>query len=211
MDVIVELVKQFGQALSNPTTLLMVLALIFGGTYFLIRAFIRSRSVRSFLMRWFKPDDAATSELTQMRTQFKELTDKFILVIANLEEASEDNSDDMKNQLAQAVLILQRDIAKMRTEGTSNADEMRALFNRHEQSVDITHQTHKELLNHVLDVTTRLKVEVEKFDEYVRSVIPDFKADNKEINRGITELSKDIALIERTIQTQINSNGVHLR
>lgn len=211
MDVIVELVKEFAQALSNPTTLLMVLALIFGGTYFMIRAFVRSKRVRKFFMHWFKSNENETNELAEMKAQFASLTAKFIAVIENLEESSEDNSDDVKNQLANAVLILQRDFAKLREENTGNANEVRDMFTRYEQDVDLMHQTHKDLLHHVLDVTTRLKVEVEKFDEYVRTVIPEFKADNKEINRGINELSKDIALIERTIQTQINSSGVTLR
>ena len=55
-------------------------------------------------------------------------------------------------------------------------------------------------------------VQLEKIDEYVRSSVPEFRQAHRDLSKDLSTLSKDIALVERSIQAQINNvSGVKLR
>lgn len=54
--------------------------------------------------------------------------------------------------------------------------------------------------------------QLEKTDEFVKAFVPEFRSYHKELGKDMTELSKDIALMERSVQTQINNtNALKLR
>jgi hypothetical protein len=54
--------------------------------------------------------------------------------------------------------------------------------------------------------------QLEKIDEFTRASIPEFRGYHKELVRQVSDLSRDVALVERSIQTQVNTlNTVKLR
>ena len=58
----------------------------------------------------------------------------------------------------------------------------------------------------------RIISQIDKIDEFTRAAIPEFRSYHKELSKEVSELNRDIALVERTINTQINTaNAINLR
>lgn len=213
MDTIFELLKQLYDVLANPITFVLVLILIGVCTFFSVQ-FLNSKGG---LLSLFKGESKEPRLLGVVKSQLEALSaahaasvEKIMDAITELREKEKENSEAIRKQIADYAL-LQKDLSAAKIEMNRGIEDIKILFRLHEQNDIQMHQNVKELLQRVLDLLSHMNTELEKIDEYVRSIMPEFRSDHKEIGRGITELSKDIALIERTIQTQINSNGITLR
>lgn len=70
----------------------------------------------------------------------------------------------------------------------------------------------KDVLDKIQENLQKLTSQIDKIDEFTRASIPEFRSYHKELSKEIGNLSRDIALVERSIQTQINTvNSVKLR
>ena len=108
---------------------------------------------------------------------------------------------EIKKEIDTSMNIIQDDIRAIRHQLTThdNADE------RNFGAV-------KEYLQRSQDSLNRLMLQVEKVDEFARAMVPEFRGHHKDLNSAVAAVSKDIALVERSIQTQINTtNAVKLR
>jgi hypothetical protein len=55
-------------------------------------------------------------------------------------------------------------------------------------------------------------LQIEKIDEFVKASIPEFRGYHRDLGAELNNLSRDIALVERSLQMQINTaNAVKLR
>lgn len=213
MDTIFELLKQLYDVLANPVIFVLVLILIGVCTFFSVQ-FLNSKGG---LLSLFKGESKEPRLLSLVKTQLEALSaahaasvEEIMTAITELREEEKESSEAIKKQITDYAL-LQKDLSAAKVEMNRGIEDIKILFRLHEQNDIQMHQNVKDLLQRVLDLLSHMNTELEKIDEYVRSIMPEFRSDHKEIGRGITELSKDIALIERTIQTQINSNGITLR
>lgn len=62
------------------------------------------------------------------------------------------------------------------------------------------------------DAISRNLTQIEKVDEYIKASVPEFRAYHRDLGTELNNLSRDIALVERSLQMQINTaNAVKLR
>lgn len=217
MDIILGLLNHLAKALESPTTLAIVILLIVVCTYVIVRLFVTSPSIRNVLNAWFKGEKKESKTVLLIKGQLdiisKGLDESLTTILEEIQEIKKteaEHSKAIQSQLEE-FNTLQRDLAQAKSEMLREIEDVKMWFKLHDQNETAMNTNVKELLQRVLDLLAHMNIHMEKIDAYVRSVVPDLKDDSKEITRGINELSKDIALIERTIQTQINSNGIQLR
>lgn len=83
-----------------------------------------------------------------------------------------------------------------------------------DEGVDLReqHQAIKDVLSKVNESISKTISQLDKIDEFTRASIPEFRSYHKEISKDLSDLSRDIALVERSLQNQINNtNAVKLR
>jgi len=201
MDVIFDLLKQLLDALGNPLTFLLDLALILMATFFLTKMAVRSIGRGGFLATIFKGEVnlPKPKELGEIKTQLGSIIYSQGTALEKITTLIGELGDDSK-QIIEAKQAIAGEI-----------DDIKAWMKTHDALEQQTNQNMKELMVRSLDTLAKIGGELEKIDEYVRMSIPEFKVDNREIQKGIAELSKDIALIERTIQTQASTHGIKLK
>lgn len=64
----------------------------------------------------------------------------------------------------------------------------------------------KELMNRIHGILVRAISQIEKTDEFMRTTVPEFRSYHKEISNDVSDLSRDVALVERSLQNQINNS-----
>jgi hypothetical protein len=70
----------------------------------------------------------------------------------------------------------------------------------------------RELQTRIHGILVRAISQIEKADEFTRTTVPEFRSYHKELSKDLSDLSRDIALVERSIQNQINtSQAIKLR
>lgn len=72
-----------------------------------------------------------------------------------------------------------------------------------EQSLDST----RDFLQRMYDILQRVTSQLDKIDEFTKTAVPEFRSYHQELSKDISDLSRDIALVERTIQNQINNTS----
>lgn len=112
----------------------------------------------------------------------------------------------------QQIKSLEGSLSVAKEELTKHIDELRRQFNIHDLHDQQLYESLKTTLMSSLHVINKINAQVEKIDEYARTAVPEFKLAHKELSKDISDLSRDIALVERSIQSQINNvNAVKLR
>jgi hypothetical protein len=203
MDVIFDLLKQLLDALGNPLTFLLDLALITMATFFLTKMAVRSIGKGGFLSIFFKGESLTSKKDSK---DLNEIRLALGTIVGTQGQALQ--------QITSLVSVLgddSKDIIAAKTAIANEIDDIKAWMKTHDALEQQTNLNMRDLMQRSLDSLTKINSELEKIDEYVRASIPEFKMDNREIQKGIAELSKDIALIERTIQAQMNTHGIKLK
>lgn len=112
----------------------------------------------------------------------------------------------------QQIKSLEGSLSVAKEELTKHIDELRRQFTIHDLHDQQLYESLKTTLMSSLQVINKINTQVEKIDEYARTAVPEFKLAHKELSKDISDLSRDIALVERSIQSQINNvNAVKLR
>jgi hypothetical protein len=59
----------------------------------------------------------------------------------------------------------------------------------------------------------RVLSQVEKVDEFARTAIPEFRSYHKELSKEVSQLSREVGIMDRVLQAHINTNsdGITLR
>jgi len=64
----------------------------------------------------------------------------------------------------------------------------------------------------IIEQLNRLQLQLDNLDELIKQAVPEFRSYHKDIAKGLGDLSKDVALVERTVNAQLSpSNAVKLR
>jgi hypothetical protein len=84
-----------------------------------------------------------------------------------------------------------------------------------------THEAHNEtayasVRENILrgqEVMHRVLSQVEKVDEFARTAIPEFRSYHKELSKEVSQLSREVGIMDRVLQAHINTNsdGITLR
>jgi outer membrane murein-binding lipoprotein Lpp len=223
MDVLVELIRKLVEQLT-PGTFLVVLALILGISALIVK-FIFNHVKRPGGVWSFLDDTDEAVELVDVHNSVKELSenmtarldkmsvvqDRVLLILergVNEELARNNKLDEFATtliSLASRVEEYKRGIAAAIEKIDSGlieqgADARQALDN------------FKIVMDSALIIVNRIENQLDQLESYAHETIPEFKAAHRDLSRELSILSRDIALVERSLQMQINNvSAVNLR
>lgn len=126
--------------------------------------------------------------------------------------------NDIRGQLTdigtslRPLALMHQDMEKTFADVTQDLNDIKNLAREHDNRAEKNFTMSREQLQRTQDIVARVSAQVEKIDEFVRSSVPEFRSYHKELTNELKDLSKDLAVIERTLQTQINTgSAVKLR
>lgn len=233
MDSILDTLVQLASSLS-PTAFLGVLSLVVGAvlTTIKIMNYFSSKKKKAGGILALLTGQAAvavTEELTMQDVQ-----KKLDILLSNIDTlATANDSDKISEKILFSLTEVKRDIAESAEqfeEHTANIISLRAEINdcfkavlaefadikhymkMHDVTVHQDSEAAKELQQRIHGIVVRAISQIEKADEFSRTTVPEFRSYHKELSKDVSDLSRDIALVERSIQNQINtSQAIKLR
>lgn len=221
MDLIYEMLRQLAATMSLGTFLL-VLAIIAISSIVIANFFI-GRKASGFLSILTKepkePRDSKESKqiaelvtlITRMLEQHSDDMEQLQNAVREFREDGKETGEAVKAQNAD-VAELKRSIDVAKSDLMKDIEELKTWFKVHDLQDQQAASMLKDLMQRVLEILSKTATQLTAIEEFVRTVGPERRIDHKELVKGITDLSRDIALIERTIQTQVNSsNNIKLR
>lgn len=211
MELITQIVQEIYSALS-PGELTVLITLLLSSVpliFKIIWKIVSNRRAMSILTGENGPD-----------TQFSQLTDKIGDIIT---KEDYDNSvsnilrvlTEIKNQLAENedllrdqdtnIEIIKKDLEDTSHEIKEEISEIKSRLRMQDTHSEQLVSSIKDSLQRIHDNLIRLTSQIDKIDEFAKAAIPEFRSYHKELAKEIGDVSKDLALIERTIDTQINN------
>lgn len=218
MEIILELLKELFNSLS-PAMFLVVLCVIFVSTLFTLKFVLNSVKKRSgFLSFIFKTDNDEQNDLNfteinsvkqllaELIKDYPEKTKTIIeTVVARLDEHNESNElkyQQMINELYSIFNNIDTIIKETAEVNAKNALRIQEELNKNNNAVLSTFET--SIKNNLLEIN-KISALCDRLNEHVKTSLSDIRESNKNLSRDIFDLRRDIALIERSIQTQLSA------
>jgi uncharacterized protein YoxC len=206
MELITSLIEKIYSSLSAAEfTLLIVLAIIM--LPMILKALSKILANKTALASLIGTGN--DSEILKIQESISSLAtkddiDSIKKSIADIQEKIDDGNiaaQESKRDFMTLTASLQRDVLEL---------------SKKIESIDLeinhTNDSSRELLNKVNGLIAKLISQVDKIDEFAKTAVPEFRSYHKEISKDLSDLSRDVALVERTLQNQINNtNAVKLR
>jgi hypothetical protein len=206
MDILFELLKQLSESMSLGTFLLVLV--IIGLSSVIVGTFIaRNSTKKTGFWAIFRSDEKKESkELSDVRATVVRLQE---LLIRHA-EVEKDDKQTIKDQLERS-LLLKDDIESTRDAILKEIENTKYIIKLKDEHSILVQENISSFLQKLSEQLTKASSQIDKVDEIARDMGTEFRADHKDLTKSLSDLSKDVALIERTIQTQINTIGVKLR
>lgn len=220
MEIVLTLLKSLASSLS-PTEFLVVLCLIivavFTSLKFVLKRVRRNSKSGLNVFLTGEPDD---SDIKELHTKLEE--------VMTLDEFEKAIQILMQNQI-KSNEIIQQELhalqARLEALAASGREVQLSLREVHEDMLDVKDLSRETTSNltastvllkteiaKALEHTQRVLSQVEKIDEFCKAAVPEFRSYHKDLNKSVSDLSRDVALVERSIQTQLNTaSAVKLR
>jgi len=220
LDILLSLLKQLASALS-PTEFLAVLALITGSVFFTVRWLLkqlakgRKDGLVGLLAGGTEVDDLKTiqSKLDTMMT-VDEFEKAFKLICERLIDSNQaliHEVDDINKRL-EALSVLGREVQLSFKDIGEDLDDIKSHVKLEAAGLAQREALLKVELAKSLELLQRVLSQLEKVDEFSKAAVPEFRSYHKDLAKSLSDLSRDIALVERSVQTQINTgSAVKLR
>jgi hypothetical protein len=223
MDIVLNILKQLSTTLS-PTEFLMVLVIIAFTAFSAARFFMKVAGKKSGDFNLFG-GGSASDEAVKIQNDIQkieqdlsiivnaqtELLAKLTDILGGIKDTTEETTE-MVREHSTEMLMFKKDVeaqalaAQKEIDGIIHQLKMQDVHN-HQMGEAL-----RESLSKILTSTTNMLTQLEKTDEFAKAFVPEFRSYHKELGKDITQLSKDIALMERSVQTQINNhNALKLR
>lgn len=136
---------------------------------------------------------------------------RILQAIEDLKTQTNENDESLKNKMAD-ILTLKKDVEAISESINREINELKHQLKLYDSQNHQANESMKEILQRLQDLIQRILSQIDKIDEFTRAAIPEFRSYHKELSKEVSELNRDIALVERTIHTQINtSSAINLR
>ena len=217
MESLFDLFKHLWSALSL-SEFITVLTLIVGISLMIVKFFIRFLSKSNMLSGLLRDDSAANLDdiakqldKTVTSEQHTVSIDRILDALQTIKSQYDNHDELMRNQITE-ILLLKNDVETL-SEGISrDLDEIKSQLRQYELHSHQSSEGMKDIVQRCQDLMQRIISQIDKIDEFTRAAIPEFRSYHKELSKEVSELNRDIALVERTIQSQINtSKAINLR
>lgn len=171
------------------------------------------------MFAFLKANDFETeTEITEIKDSIQFLSNKMDNVIREVKELVNDAFTEQRvidNSIKQEIsrtLELKNEIQEMYYKLSSSSEDIKSVMRLQDSHQQQTAENIKSILQQSLEAIRNTQAQIEKLDDYIRDQVPQFRADNKEFAKELNDLSRDLALIERSIQTQVSTiHAVTLR
>jgi hypothetical protein len=136
--------------------------------------------------------------------------DKIMALVYEIRNESQVHESELKNHRA-AMVAFKNELQQSSALVVRDLELIKQLIGRNDSADTLAHENVKQLIQRSQDIMQRVSSQLEKVDEFARAAVPEFRSYHKELSKEVGELNRDIALVERSIQTQINTSSVKLR
>lgn len=216
MDIIFNLLKQLSSTLSPPE-FLVVLVIITVSVWTIVKFLIKHIPKNHIRNSIFGLDESTSSldsvqiKLELMESSQSESLSKIMSAVVELRNNNE-KYDDIVNKQMVDLIILKKDIDQMNLALHEKLEDIKQQFKSRDLHDHQVFDVLKESQSKLQEIVSKTTSQLEKIDEHTRGAILDFKSSHKDLGKNLSDLSRDIALVERSVQNQINSvNAIKLR
>jgi dsDNA-specific endonuclease/ATPase MutS2 len=215
METILALFKYLAAGLS-PTEFLVVIGIIAVTTVFLVRFVLENKVKIAGWLTGQKETDATGRAFIALNKRIDTLAttsdmEKLMNALRVAYANHENNVEELLNKF--------EELSNLRTQVALTCDrildevaEVKHLLQSHNDGSQAQYMSLLGLLNKNQEAIARNLNQLEKIDEYMKATVPEFRAYHRDLGTELNNLSRDIALVERSLQMQINTaNAVKLR
>lgn len=223
MDIIISIVKYLSTSLSPAELLVVICAIVismFTGIKYTVK--ILSKHSKGGLGGLLLGGSQSNSdEMKQMSKQLErvltsdDLDKKLASIHASIQKIIDFSEKEANNfqEKFHAISLMRQEIDTTHNQIQEDLEELRRVIS---QAISLSENNASALRTDMLklsEILHRTISQLEKIDEFTRATVPEFRSYHKDLAAGIKDLSRDIALVERSIQIQINTsnNAVKLR
>lgn len=157
----------------------------------------------------FAAHAATKTELQNSIADVKQLLTVGLTELINGSHLNDEHMDDhlqhindMRAEFGKTLGLLQKQM-----------DDMQHHMKMHDVHDETQFGAIKDSLQRSHELLHKLVSQVEKVDEYLKTTAPEFRSYHKDLTRELGQLSKDIGIMDRVLQAQINNgkSGITLR
>lgn len=224
MDIITDLLKYLS-ANFTPMEFIVVLAVILAVSYLAVKYILKSASKEDGLWDFLKGEEAEL-ELADIQDDLYKIsrdqnakldeieknTTSILATLSVMQTQDKLNADTLDRHLNE-LREMHEFLEKAREDAVKQFDEIKHQFKMHDLHDHQAFENLKNAIDDAVDTISNVNSQLEKINEYVKNAVPEFKMSHKELSKDISQLSRDLALIERSIENQINTShrGINLR
>ena len=212
MELLFNLLKHLAQTLSI-TEFVIVLTLIAGISLMIVKFILRLASKKGGAISNLLSDDSASTEviISKLDSIMSKNIDRVMLAIADVKAQSIEQDESLRKQITD-ILLLKHDVDALSDSINRELEDLKRDLKVSDSHNHNTSENIREVLQRMQDLVQRIISQIDKIDEFTRAAVPEFRSYHKELSKEMSELNRDIALVERSIQSQINTtNAINLR
>lgn len=224
MDIITDLLKYLSSNFT-PMEFIGVLAAILAIAYLGARYMLKSASKEDGLWEFLKGEESeleladiqddiykASRDQNVKLDEIEKNTTAILATLAVMQTQDKLNSETLDKHLAE-LREIQEFLEQTKEDAIKQFDEIKHQFKMHDLHDHQAFENLKNAIDDAVDTISSVNSQLEKINEYVRNAVPEFKMSHRELSKDISRLSRDLALIERSIENQINTTqrGINLR
>lgn len=211
MEIIIKLLSQLATSLS-PIEFLMVLLVVVMASYSSVKFIVKNFSKRNGGLSFLSNDESTIDDVnTKVDTLVTKATHdedikKILSGIDQLNVNVKEYDEILKLQIAE-IRNIKVHMNQAVDSVVKDLNDIRSQIRIHDMQDTQASDNLNQLLQRNHELMNRIVSQIEKIDEFARASIPEFRSYHKELSKEVGELSRDIALVERSVQTQINTNS----
>lgn len=215
MELLVSLLKQLAVSLS-PTEFLFTLVFLTASIFTIVKLVLKNvKNPKKLIGAFADGDEEEKFSKNEMEALYSEIrktntTDNFNLTMTrlfNIVEAIKKENNDQDAEIAKQIhglAFIKKDIENFSDAIEKELNDIKHNFKMHEVHQHQAGESIKELLLRGQDIMSRTQIQLEKLDEYIKNAASESKMSSREISKEMAEIRKELALLERTVQTHIN-------
>ena len=215
METLLALFKYLAAGLS-PTEFLVVTGIIIAATAFAVRFILQNRVRIAGWLTGGSKEDPTQRALDQILARLETIAttadmEKLLHSLRTAYATHEGHLEDLIDKF--------EELSALRTQVAMTCDRILDEVAEVKHTLQSHHEGSQQQYSHLLtqlaksqDAISRNLVQLEKIDEYIKASVPEFRGYHRDLGAELNNLSRDIALVERSLQMQINTqNAVKLR
>lgn len=218
LELLLGLLKQLAATLT-PSEFLMVLILIAGGVFLVVKFILKNAKGSGGLLGIFTGDkDAKLDELstkiagTVSKQELENLENRLVTILEEMRREAQRHNSELGEHV-QTISIMKVELENSFEQVNKQMDSIQHQMKMHDLHDEAQFANIKESVVRGQELMNRILSQVEKVDEFARTTVPEFRSYHKELTKEVHTLSRDISVMDRVLQAQINTSkeGITLR